>query len=27
MNALLFTFRIPDPGPALDADIASAGSH
>jgi len=27
MNALLLTFRIPEPDPALDQDIASAGSH
>ena len=25
MNALPFTFRIPEPDPVLDAEIASAG--
>ena len=25
MNALLFTFRIPESGPDLNADVASAG--
>ena len=27
MNALPFTFRIPEPDPVLDAEIASAGPH